>query len=197
MVGWSGVPGTAAPPVILPVTLAAAALSFVRTRTTGLAGTGGTLALPPPEEEDCRLGQAGARAATAAADCCCPAPAAPADPEELRSGVVVCGGAPVVPDAPETTEPDTEVFRPLWTEPPGLPGDGGGGGIGDWDMTYVIVSQIRSPPPGQTHNVLVIFAFNQSVSLESKLNPCTGDPSISEPHGSEPDQVTFCARCGS
>ena len=50
--------------------------------------------------------------------------------------MVVCGGAPVVPDAPETTEPDTEVFRPLWTEPPGLPGDGGGGGIGDWDMTY-------------------------------------------------------------
>ena len=46
-----------------------AALSLVRTRTTGLAGTGGTFATglpPPPLEEDCRLGQAGARAATAA-----------------------------------------------------------------------------------------------------------------------------------
>ena len=50
-----------------------AALSFVRTRTTGLAGTGGTFAAglpppapPPPLEDDCRLGQAGARAATAA-----------------------------------------------------------------------------------------------------------------------------------
>ena len=50
----------------------------------------------------------------------------------MRRGVVVCGGAA----EPAVRPLLTELFRPaLWTEPPpGLPGDGGGGGIGDWDM---------------------------------------------------------------
>ena len=154
VVGCSGVPGTgtAAPlPTLTPV----AALSLVRTRTTGLAGTGGAFAAglppppppPPPLEDDCRLGQAGARAATAAAF------GGAADPEELRRGVVVCGGAAAEPAVRPLL---TELFRPaLWTEPPpGLPGDGGGGGIGDWDMIGARWDRSRYPPRAHTERVI-------------------------------------------